>query len=108
MPQNWRHPMQQQVEERPKKRKKQEKKLEFEAGKVFTPGEVKEEDFELDLESAKFRAQKGQGGDRRGSNLHPPLPPKMGAPCAPLYFSSFSRLGTVQVLLTAQPPPARA
>ena len=37
--------MQQQVEERPKKRKKQEKKLEFEAGKVFTPGEVKEEDF---------------------------------------------------------------
>jgi len=32
---------------------------------VFTPGEVKEEDFELDLESAKFRAQKGEGGDRR-------------------------------------------
>ena len=57
--------MPQQVEEKPKKRKKREKKLEFEAGKVFTPGEVKEEDFELDLESAKFRAQKGQGGDRR-------------------------------------------
>lgn len=57
--------MSQQVEARPKKRKKQEKKLEFEAGKVFSPGEVKEEDFELDLESAKFKAQKGQGGDRR-------------------------------------------
>ena len=54
-----------QVEEKPKKRKKQEKKLEFEAGKVFTPGEVKEEDFELDLDSARYRASKGQGGDRR-------------------------------------------
>src|SRR5437773_11340521 len=57
--------MPQQVEEKPKKRKKSEKKLEFEAGKVFTPGEVKEEDFELDLESSKYRAQKGEGGDRR-------------------------------------------
>lgn len=57
---------QQQVEPRPQKRKKKEdKKLEFEAGKVFAPGEVKEEDFELDLESSRFRAQKGQGGDRR-------------------------------------------
>src|SRR2546422_6844483 len=75
MPQNWRHPMQQQVEERPKKRKKQEKKLEFEAGKVFTPGEVKEEDFELDLDSARFKAQKGQGGDRRAGHLFPPPRP---------------------------------
>lgn len=57
--------MAQQVEERPKKKKKQEKKLEFEAGKVFTPSEAKDEDFELDLESSKFRAQKGEGGDRR-------------------------------------------
>ena len=58
--------MQQQSEPRPQKRKKKgEKKLEFEAGKVFNPGEVKEEDFELDLEASKFRAQKGQGGDRR-------------------------------------------
>ncbi len=58
--------MQQQVEEKPKKRKKkQQKKLEFEAGKVFTPGEAKEEDFELDLDSARYKAQKGQGGDRR-------------------------------------------
>ncbi|HYM38989.1 MAG TPA: hypothetical protein VEY12_02440 [Thermoplasmata archaeon] len=54
-----------QVEEKPKKRKKQEKKLEFEAGKVFTPGEAKEEDFELDLDSARYKASKGQGGDRR-------------------------------------------
>jgi hypothetical protein len=57
--------MPQQVEEKPKKRKKQEKKLEFEAGKVFSPGEVKEEDFELDLDSARYRASKGEGGDRR-------------------------------------------
>ena len=57
---------QQQVEARPQKRKKkEEKKLEFEAGKVFTPSEAKEEDFELDLDSARFKAQKGQGGDRR-------------------------------------------
>ncbi len=55
----------QEVEKPQKKKKKETKKLEFEAGKVFTPGEAKEEDFELDLESAKFRAQKGQGGDRR-------------------------------------------
>jgi len=58
--------MQQQAEPRPqKRRKKEEKKLEFEPGKVFTPGEVKEEDFQLDLESSKWKAQKGQGGDRR-------------------------------------------
>ncbi len=57
---------QQQAEPRPQKRKKKEdKKLEFEAGKVFTPGEVKEEDFELDLDSARFKAVKGEGGDRR-------------------------------------------
>ena len=55
----------QQVEKPQKRKKKEEKKLEFEAGKVFTPGEVKEEDFELDLDSARFRAQKGEGGDRR-------------------------------------------
>jgi len=57
--------VQQQVEEKPKKRKKSEKRLEFEAGKVFSPGEAKDEDFELDLDSARFKAQKGQGGDRR-------------------------------------------
>ena len=57
---------QQQAEPRPQKRKKKdEKKLEFEAGKGFTPGEVKEEDFELDLDSSRYKAVKGQGGDRR-------------------------------------------
>lgn len=55
----------QQVEQPPKKKKKEKVKLEFEAGKVFTPNEAKEEDFELDLESSRFRAQKGEGGDRR-------------------------------------------
>ena len=49
-----------------KQRKKSEpKKLEFEAGKVFSPGEAKNEDFELDLASARYKAQKGEGGDRR-------------------------------------------
>ncbi len=55
----------QQVEKPQKRKKKAEKKLEFEAGKVFTPAEAKEEDFELDLESSHFKAQKGEGGDRR-------------------------------------------
>ena len=55
----------QQVEQPQKRKKKAEKKLEFEAGKVFTPAEAKEEDFELDLEAARYKAMKGQGGDRR-------------------------------------------
>lgn len=56
----------QQVEPRPrKKRKRAESKLEFEAGKVFNPSQAKAEDFEIDQESARYRAQKGQGGDRR-------------------------------------------
>jgi len=58
--------MSQQVEQPPKKKKKEEpKKLEFEAGKVFNPGEAKDQDFDLDLDSARYKAQKGQGGDRR-------------------------------------------
>ncbi len=57
--------MAQQVEQAPKRRKKKEKKLEFEAGKVFSPEEAKEEDMELDLDSARYKAQKGEGGDRR-------------------------------------------
>jgi len=55
----------QKVEQPQKRKKKEQKKLEFEAGKVFTPSEAKEEDFELDLESSRFKAQKGEGGDRR-------------------------------------------
>lgn len=57
---------QQQAEPRPrKKRKKEETKLEFEAGKVFNPVQAKGEDFEMDLDSSRYRAQKGEGGDRR-------------------------------------------
>ncbi len=57
---------QQQVQARARKRRKREaQKLEFEAGKVFNPVEAKGEDFEMDLESARYHAQKGQGGDRR-------------------------------------------
>ncbi len=50
-----------------KKRKKKDKepKLEFEAGKVFKPSEAKDQDFDLDLESARYQARKGEGGDRR-------------------------------------------
>lgn len=47
--------------ERPRKRKKVAT-LEFEAGKVFS---VEKKDFELDITSATFLAQKGQGGSRR-------------------------------------------
>ncbi len=56
-----------QREERPqrKKKKKKEVKVEFEAGKVFRPSEAKDQDFELDLESSRFLARKGEGGDRR-------------------------------------------
>ena len=46
-------------------KRKQEKgqKLEFEAGKVF---DVKaNEEIELDMESSQYKAQQGQGGDRR-------------------------------------------
>lgn len=48
-----------------KQKKEKEVKLEFEAGKVFKPEESKEQDFELDLEASRFRARKGEGGDRR-------------------------------------------
>ncbi len=56
-----------QREEKPrqKKKRKKEVKVEFEAGKVFRPSEAKDQDFELDLESSRFLARKGEGGDRR-------------------------------------------
>lgn len=54
-----------QLEQRPVKKKKKETKLEFEAGKVFKPSEAKEQDFDLDLDSARYKARKGEGGDRR-------------------------------------------
>jgi len=50
---------------KPKRKKKETKKLEFDPGKVFSPEYAKGEDLELDLTSARYKAQKGQGGDRR-------------------------------------------
>ena len=56
-------------EQKQKKKKKDDEKLEFEAGKVFGPGETKSEDFSIDQDqdSARYKAQKGQGGDRGDS-----------------------------------------
>ena len=49
-----------------KKKKKKDEKLAFEAGKVFGLDETKDEDFSLekDRDSSRYKAQKGQGGDR--------------------------------------------
>ncbi len=57
--------MEQHVAEPRARKKKEPAKLEFEAGKVFNPTWAKGEDLELDLESARYRAMKGQGGTRR-------------------------------------------
>ncbi len=46
------------------KRRKKKPKFEFDASKVF--GTSKDQEIEIDLDSARYRAQKGQGGDRRG------------------------------------------
>ena len=56
-----------QEEARKKKKKKDEEKLEFDAGKVFGPEAEKADDFKLetDRESSSYKAQKGQGGDRK-------------------------------------------
>lgn len=54
---------QQQMEQPRKQKKKQDKKLEFDAGKVFDVQPA--EEIELDLDMANYKAQKGQGGDRR-------------------------------------------
>jgi hypothetical protein len=48
-----------------KKKQDQEKKLEFEVGKVFGPEAAKDEDLEVDVEAARYKARKGQGGDRK-------------------------------------------
>ncbi len=51
-----------------RKRKKEEDdddRFSFEAGKVFSPKKTKEEDLSEDMDSATYKAQKGQGGDRR-------------------------------------------
>ena len=50
--------------EQPQKRKRKPK-LECEATKVFDRAEAKKEDVELDLDSGRYTARKGEGGDRR-------------------------------------------
>ena len=50
---------------KPTKKNTKEPKYSFQLGEVFSPGQSKEKDFELDQESAIYRAIKGQGGDRR-------------------------------------------
>ena len=56
---------QQQMEQPRKRKKKPKAKVEFDAAKVFDPAQGKEEELELDIESARYHARKGQGGDRR-------------------------------------------
>lgn len=51
-----------QIEPQTRKRKKKAK-LEFDASQVF--GTSKDDEIEMDLDSARYKAQKGQGGDRR-------------------------------------------
>ena len=55
----------QEVQAPRKGKMKKDEKLSFQLGEVFSPGQAKEKDFELDQESAIYRARKGQGGDRR-------------------------------------------
>ncbi len=51
------------MEPQARKRKKPTK-LEFDASKVF--GTSKDNEIQMDLDAARYKAQKGQGGDRRG------------------------------------------
>ena len=46
-----------------RKKKATEPKFEFDA--TLGTKDIKSEDLELDLESARYTAQQGQGGDRR-------------------------------------------
>lgn len=56
-------PQEQMVLKPRKKKQAKKEKLEFDAGKVF---DVKAaEDIELDLDSSRYKAAKGEGGDRR-------------------------------------------
>ncbi|PYR69771.1 MAG: hypothetical protein DMG20_06760 [Acidobacteria bacterium] len=52
-----------QMEPRARKKKKSAK-LEFDASQVF--GTSKDNEIHMDLDSARYAAQKGEGGDRRG------------------------------------------
>ncbi len=44
-------------------RKKRHPKLEFDAAKVF--GTSKDHELEIDVDAARYTAEKGEGGDRR-------------------------------------------
>jgi hypothetical protein len=57
--------VEQDVKRARKKKGDGDEKLAFEIGEVFTPEKAKKEDFELDQESATYRARKGESGDRR-------------------------------------------
>ncbi len=48
-----------------RRRRRKELEVLFDVGKVFPVAEAKANDFELDLEAARFRARQGQGGTRR-------------------------------------------
>ncbi len=54
----------QRVERSQKRRKKSDKKLEFEVGKVFGPEAAKDEDLSVDVEAGRYKAVHGEGGDR--------------------------------------------
>ena len=51
-------------EQMERRKRKKEAKLEFSPEKVFNVEPA--EDLSLDIETARYKAVKGQGGDRRG------------------------------------------
>lgn len=68
------------MKEKPKRRrKKKEEKVQFEASKVFT--KAKEDiDETLDMESARYKAKKGEAGNRGGGGGGGPSAPPRGFP----------------------------
>lgn len=57
--------VEQEVKRSRKKKEDEKEKLAFEIGEVFSPDKAKKEDFELDQDSAAYRARKGEAGDRK-------------------------------------------
>ncbi|MGQ0536765.1 MAG: hypothetical protein ACT4PT_11935 [Methanobacteriota archaeon] len=57
-------------EKRLKKRgkKKADEKVSFDVGETFSPADAREEDFDLDLDSAIYQGKKGQAGTRTKSS----------------------------------------
>lgn len=67
-------------EQRPPSRRRKRKGPVFDAGKVFRPADAKRDlAFNLDRETALYKASKGQGGSRSP----PPVPPSEGGGAAP-------------------------